>query len=138
MGPGQGNLLTANGMAGTLVEIAPNTAAVPGLQVCARTGTEPAWWGQRLPLGCGCERHPPSRWEHHAHHRGGAGPAGTCGQGGYRWAARGFANSGTGGLGFTVLLKAQSKLAGGMWPESGSTCRQGGLSALVCRPCSQT
>jgi hypothetical protein len=37
-GPGNGNLLTANGGAGTLVEIAPNTAAVPGLQV--RVGTE--------------------------------------------------------------------------------------------------
>ena len=36
MGPGQGNLLAANGMAGTLVEIAPNTAVVPGLQVRPR------------------------------------------------------------------------------------------------------
>ena len=32
-GPGNGNLLTANGGAGTLVEITPNTASVPGLQV---------------------------------------------------------------------------------------------------------
>ena len=59
-GPGKGNLLTANGGAGTLVEITPNTAPVPGLQVgpghrvC--TGAEqpgqPPAYGHAVPTPC--------------------------------------------------------------------------------------
>ena len=42
-GPGSGNLLTANGGAGTLVEITPNTASAPGVQVGLGSVHKCAW-----------------------------------------------------------------------------------------------